>query len=156
LPSRNHKCIFAIIVKIAQLSKPNKPKSLIDEELPLESEIVAFSAKLDYHWKRPLPRGMNTWQQCGGKPTKTEVRMTKGECWKRFFEHKGWITDDVISAGKGEKLVISICQSSMTVESGETVVDSALILKDFDLLCMKRVPEQSSSIGTTSFKSNSR
>jgi hypothetical protein len=64
-----------------------------------------------------------------------EVNMTKGESWKRFFEHKGWIADDVISAGQGEKLIISICQGGMTVERGETLIDSALILKDFDLLC---------------------
>jgi len=61
--------------------------------------------------------------------------MTKGECWKCFFEHKGWIANDVISGGQGEKLTISIRHGGMATERENAVIDSALILKDFDLLC---------------------
>jgi hypothetical protein len=64
-----------------------------------------------------------------------EVSMTKGEIWKSFFEHKGWITNDVITGGQGERLTISLSRGSMAAESAEAVIDSALILKDFDLLC---------------------
>lgn len=61
--------------------------------------------------------------------------MTKGEKWKRFFEHKGWITNDVISGGDGEKLAISICQVGVEGGTKEAAIDSALILDEFDILC---------------------
>jgi hypothetical protein len=61
--------------------------------------------------------------------------MTKGEKWKRFFEHKGWITDDVISAGEKEKLVICVCSSEATGNSKESMINSAMILPEFDILC---------------------
>lgn len=61
--------------------------------------------------------------------------MTKGEKWKAFFEHKGWIADDVISGGDGEKIIISICQGSLTINQKEAAIESALILKDLDILC---------------------
>jgi len=60
--------------------------------------------------------------------------MTKGEKWKRFFEHRGWINDDVISGKKGEKVIISVCPGGGPDRKTETI-DSALILKDFDILC---------------------
>jgi hypothetical protein len=61
--------------------------------------------------------------------------VTKGEKWKRFFEHKGWIADDVISGGKGRKLIISICQGGTSGDRKDEKIESALILKDLDILC---------------------
>jgi hypothetical protein len=61
--------------------------------------------------------------------------MTKGEKWKRFFEHKGWIANDVISAGEGERLIICVCHSEVGGSSKESMIDSALILPEFDILC---------------------
>jgi hypothetical protein len=69
------------------------------------------------------------------RTVQTEIDMTKGERWKSFFEHKGWIKNDVISGGEGEKLNISICPCRSAPDSMEAMIDSALILKDFDLLC---------------------
>jgi hypothetical protein len=61
--------------------------------------------------------------------------MTKGEKWKNFFEHKGWIVNDVITAGEGEKLVIFVRQGGEAGVSKDTGIDSALLLREFDILC---------------------
>jgi hypothetical protein len=61
--------------------------------------------------------------------------MTKGEKWKNFFEHKGWIVDDVLKGGEGEKLVISIRCGAEAGSTRDTAIDSALLLKELDILC---------------------
>lgn len=63
--------------------------------------------------------------------------MAKGEKWKRFFEHKGWINNDVISGGEGEKLAIAIRQDGVDRGMKEAAIDSALILGEFDILCFE-------------------
>ncbi len=61
--------------------------------------------------------------------------MTRGETWKRFFESKGWIADDVISGGDNETLEISIRGRDSSDDRADTVCESALILHDGDILC---------------------
>jgi hypothetical protein len=61
--------------------------------------------------------------------------MTRGENWKRFFTSKGWITDDVISAGEGETLKICIRQAGHTEDKDDCICESALIMEEDGVLC---------------------
>lgn len=61
--------------------------------------------------------------------------MTRGEKWKKFLADKGWLVNDVISGGENETLKISICESGFAEGRKPTVVDSALVMKDYDILC---------------------
>lgn len=61
--------------------------------------------------------------------------MTKGEKWKKFFEAKGWLKDDVITAGDNERLKISIRRGNAPDDQRGEPIESALILKDYDILC---------------------
>ena len=61
--------------------------------------------------------------------------MTKGEVWKRFFEGKGWLADDVVRGNEGESIKITIGSSCSSHESGTTTFDAVLVLKDYDVLC---------------------
>lgn len=69
--------------------------------------------------------------------------MTRGDKWKQLFEKKGWLKDDVINGGEGEKLHISIPKPSGKVVGELITIDSALHLPDEDLLCYE---EGSSSV----------
>ena len=71
--------------------------------------------------------------------------MTRGEKWIRLFTDKGWLVDDVISGGEKEKLKISI-RSCEGEGRKATVIDSALVMKDYDILCYE------SSGGTVFFQ----
>jgi hypothetical protein len=61
--------------------------------------------------------------------------MTRGENWKRFFESKGWIKDDVICCGENESLQISIRGVGGSDDRVDSVCESALILQDGNILC---------------------
>lgn len=61
--------------------------------------------------------------------------MSKADTWKHFFEQKGWIDNDVISGGEGEKLVFCVCNSSAPGGFTESMTEKALVLPGFDILC---------------------
>jgi hypothetical protein len=61
--------------------------------------------------------------------------MTKGEVWKRFFEGKGWLVDDVVRGNDGESIKITIGSSCKSSESGTSTFDAVLIMKEYDVLC---------------------
>lgn len=61
--------------------------------------------------------------------------MTKGEKWKKFFSDKGWLKDDVISAGDNDTLKISIRRGNSLDDQRAEPIESALMLEDYDILC---------------------
>jgi hypothetical protein len=61
--------------------------------------------------------------------------VTRGETWRRFFESKGWIADEVVSGGENDTLEISIRGRGDSEDRVEARCESALILHDGDILC---------------------
>jgi hypothetical protein len=59
----------------------------------------------------------------------------RGERWKKFFNDRGWIKNDVISGGEGEVLKIAIRESAVSEGRKPVIIESALILDDYDILC---------------------
>ena len=51
--------------------------------------------------------------------------MTRGEKWKRFFEEKSWIKNDVISGGEDGSLQIVIPRTSCMDDPKFDSIDSA-------------------------------
>jgi hypothetical protein len=61
--------------------------------------------------------------------------MTKGETWRSFLEHKGWIVNDVITGGEAGKVLISVRPGRETGTTDDVAIGPALILREFDILC---------------------
>jgi len=63
--------------------------------------------------------------------------MTKGEKWKRLFETKGWINENVVRGNEKFSLNIIIAGSCDSPDRGSVCTDSALIMPELDLLCFE-------------------
>ena len=61
--------------------------------------------------------------------------MTKGEIWKRFFENKGWLKNDVIAGDEKEILRISLSCTNASGSPEDITCETALILKEEGILC---------------------
>ena len=61
--------------------------------------------------------------------------MTKGEKWQKLFNDKGWIKNNVISAGENEAIKIFINFGDVSMEGKNRFIDSAMILDDMNILC---------------------
>ncbi len=63
--------------------------------------------------------------------------MTKGEKWRRLFETKGWLNDDVIRGQGEDRLEITIRGCCGSPERNSVTIDSALIEAELDMLCFE-------------------
>ena len=61
--------------------------------------------------------------------------MTKEAKWRRLFESKGWINDDVIRCKDEGKLRITIAGCGSSPEHHSVITDSAMVLPELDMLC---------------------
>ena len=60
---------------------------------------------------------------------------SKAEKWKRLFESKGWLVNDVVAGREGHKLRITIAGCCDSPERSSMTVDTALVIPELDLLC---------------------
>ncbi len=60
--------------------------------------------------------------------------MTRGDRWKKFFQEKGWIDDDVIRGQDGAKLAVSVGRCDPEGR-GSCTYETGIYLKDRDILC---------------------
>ena len=63
--------------------------------------------------------------------------MTRGEKWMKLFSDKGWLKNDVISGSEGDRLKITVRIGGDSSGVKTTTIESALILKDCDILCFE-------------------
>ncbi|MBU8934150.1 MAG: hypothetical protein KOO62_09095 [candidate division Zixibacteria bacterium] len=61
--------------------------------------------------------------------------MTKGEKWRKLFESKGWLNENVIRGQDNDSLDITIRGCCGSPERNTVTIDSALIMPELDMLC---------------------
>lgn len=61
--------------------------------------------------------------------------MTREEKWRKLFESRGWIHDDIVRCGDDGTLKITIVAGHGSPEHHSVTTESAMILPESEMLC---------------------